>query len=134
MLTAHAVRERDIVESRSERPALAITARRWEALLLVMDSRPFPDLHHILQEINDDRVWVYAEWVRRATLHLGLLPARFPAQPRAPGWPQAGVEYTPKVGGQWTSKYHGLLYNLTDEAIRGRLATLTTCAHRLYAS
>ena len=36
---------------------------RWEALLIVMDNKPFPDLHHILQEVTDDRVWVFAEWV-----------------------------------------------------------------------
>lgn len=37
---------------------------RWEALLVIMDSEPFRDVHYILQELNDDRVWVYAEWVR----------------------------------------------------------------------
>ena len=28
-----------------------------------MDNRPFDDLHHIMAEFNDDRVWVFAEWV-----------------------------------------------------------------------
>jgi len=37
---------------------------RWEAVLLVADSRPFPDLHHILLDLNDTRAWVFAEWVR----------------------------------------------------------------------
>ena len=36
---------------------------RWEALLVVMDSKPFGDLHYILQEFADDRIWVFAEWV-----------------------------------------------------------------------
>ncbi len=35
----------------------------WEAVLVVMDSEPFRDLHHILQDLNDDRAWVFAEWV-----------------------------------------------------------------------
>ncbi len=37
---------------------------RWEAVLLVLDSRPFEDLHHIAEEFKDDRIWVFAEWVR----------------------------------------------------------------------
>ena len=37
--------------------------RRWEALLVVMDNKPFSDLHEILQEVADDRIWVFAEWV-----------------------------------------------------------------------
>jgi hypothetical protein len=36
---------------------------RWEAVLLVADSKPFPDLHHILLDLNDTRAWVFAEWV-----------------------------------------------------------------------
>ncbi len=31
---------------------------------MVMDSKPFRDVHYILQDLNDDRIWVYAEWVR----------------------------------------------------------------------
>jgi hypothetical protein len=37
---------------------------KWEAVLLVADSRPFIDLHHILLDLNDTRAWVFAEWVR----------------------------------------------------------------------
>ena len=37
--------------------------RSWEAVLIVLDSRPFSDLHHIVADLNDDRVWVFAEWV-----------------------------------------------------------------------
>lgn len=29
-----------------------------------MDDKPFLDLHHILAEFKDDRLWVFAEWVR----------------------------------------------------------------------
>lgn len=36
----------------------------WEAALLVLDSRPFEDLHHIVEDFQDDRIWVFAEWVR----------------------------------------------------------------------
>jgi hypothetical protein len=36
---------------------------RWEAVLIVADNRPFPDLHHILRDMNDTRAWVFAEWV-----------------------------------------------------------------------
>lgn len=37
----------------------------WEAVLVVLDSEPFRDLHRILQDLNDDRIWVFAEWVCR---------------------------------------------------------------------
>jgi hypothetical protein len=40
--------------------------RSWEAVLLVLDSRPFEDLHHIVEDFEDDRIWVFAEWVRTA--------------------------------------------------------------------
>lgn len=36
---------------------------RWEALLVVLDNRPFPELHSIIRELEDDRIWVFAEWV-----------------------------------------------------------------------
>jgi len=36
----------------------------WEAVLLVLDARPFEDLHHIVEEFQDERIWVFAEWVR----------------------------------------------------------------------
>ena len=32
-------------------------------MLLVLDARPFEDLHHIVQDFRDDRIWVFAEWV-----------------------------------------------------------------------
>lgn len=32
-------------------------------MLLVLDARPFEDLHHIVQDFHDDRIWVFAEWV-----------------------------------------------------------------------
>lgn len=31
---------------------------------MVMDSEPFRELYHILQDLNDERIWVFAEWVR----------------------------------------------------------------------
>ncbi len=39
------------------------SVQNWEAVLVVADSRPFKDLHHILQDVDDPRVWVFAEWV-----------------------------------------------------------------------
>ncbi len=65
---------------------------RWEAILVVMDSRPFENLSQVLQEIGDERVWTFAEWI--------------------------GPGFSPKSGPVWNLGYHGLLYNLTDEAIR----------------
>lgn len=35
---------------------------------------------------------------------------------------QIGVDYTSKTSGVWAEGYHERLYNLTDEAIRGRLS------------
>lgn len=64
----------------------------WEAVLVVLDSQPFAGLPYILQDLNDTRVWVFAEWI-------------------AP-------EYAPKTNGAWNTGYHDLLYHLTDEAIR----------------
>ena len=65
---------------------------RWEAIVMVLDSRPFPDLAHILQKLDDDRLWVFAEWI--------------------------GPEFAARVGAQWVPTYHSMLYNLTDEAVR----------------
>jgi hypothetical protein len=45
------------------RPNRRLRARRWEALLLVMDNRPFPDLRHVVRYNDDSRVHVFAEWV-----------------------------------------------------------------------
>jgi hypothetical protein len=36
----------------------------WEAVLVVMDSEPFRDMYRILQDLEDERIWVFAEWVR----------------------------------------------------------------------
>eukprot|EP01025_Chloroclados_australasicus_P029064 TRINITY_DN288_c1_g1_i1.p1 TRINITY_DN288_c1_g1~~TRINITY_DN288_c1_g1_i1.p1 ORF type:complete len:439 (+),score=23.23 TRINITY_DN288_c1_g1_i1:29-1318(+) len=68
--------------------------QNWEAILLVMDKEPFQDLHQIVRNISDDRIWVFAEWI--------------------------GSPYAPKQpdGMQWMLNYHNKLYNLTDEAIR----------------
>jgi hypothetical protein len=68
-------------------------AQRWEAVLIVADSRPFPDLQQIVMEHNDTRIWVFAEWI--------------------------GNEFAPKTSeGAWVPGYHELLYNLTDDAIQ----------------
>ncbi|EIE21685.1 hypothetical protein COCSUDRAFT_56879 [Coccomyxa subellipsoidea C-169] len=84
---------------------------RWEALLVVMDSRPFTRLPTILAEIADDRIWIFAELI--------------------------GTEYTSKHGGAWVPGYHGLLYNLTDQAFRACPAStewvLATNGDNLYA-
>ncbi|DBB10253.1 TPA: hypothetical protein ACH3X3_001818 [Trebouxia sp. C0006] len=66
--------------------------RKWEAVLVVLDSRPFPDLAQILQQLDDDRVWVFAEWI--------------------------GPDFAARSGSQWVPTYHSMLYNLTDEAVR----------------
>ncbi|KDD76615.1 hypothetical protein H632_c160p2 [Helicosporidium sp. ATCC 50920] len=57
-----------------------------------MDGQPFESLHHILRDLNDERIWVFAEWV--------------------------GPEYAARVGTDWSPNYHGMLYNLTDDAIQ----------------
>ena len=31
--------------------------------MLVADSKPFPDLHKIIIDLNETRAWVFAEWV-----------------------------------------------------------------------
>lgn len=54
---------------------------RWEAVLLVADSVPFSGLPSILQDLADERVWVYAEWI--------------------------GPEFAPRTHGDWTPGYHG---------------------------
>ncbi|KAG2500986.1 hypothetical protein HYH03_000808 [Edaphochlamys debaryana] len=68
------------------------TDARWEAMLLVMDNRPFPELRKIVREVNDSRIWVHSEWI--------------------------SYKYAPKEGGTWAPTYHNKLYNLTDQAIR----------------
>lgn len=59
----------------------------------MLDSQPFAGLPYILQDLNDTRVWVFAEWI-------------------AP-------EYAPKTNGAWNTGYHDLLYHLTDEVGMG---------------
>ena len=79
-------------ESSSPVSSVAECASRWEAVLVVLDSRPFPDLAQILQQLDDDRVWVFAEWI--------------------------GPDFAARSGSQWVPTYHSMLYNLTDEAVR----------------
>ncbi len=97
-----------------------------------MDNKPFGDLHHILQEVADDRVWVFAEWVTHVAAPLAL--ARCEHMQRIPlafCWiVQVGIDFTPKIDRRWTAGYHERLYNLTDDAIRSEL----TCFLRLNAS
>ncbi len=42
----------------------------------MLDARPFEDLHHIVQDFHDDRIWVFAEWVSAACLAAGKHLAR----------------------------------------------------------
>jgi hypothetical protein len=46
---------------------------RWEAVLLVSDSRPFDELHAIVSSLKDDRIWVFAEWVSFVNLCIDVL-------------------------------------------------------------
>jgi hypothetical protein len=100
---------------------------RWEAVLLVADSRPFPDLHHILLDLNDTRAWVFAEWVsfkpkmkkytacRLIIFKMNKEFTRFFLSILL----KVGSEFAPKQpNGAWAPHYHGLLYNLTDDAIQ----------------
>ncbi|MEW5310668.1 MAG: hypothetical protein WDW38_002444 [Sanguina aurantia] len=71
------------------------THTKWEAMLLVLDNRPFADLRETVRNAHDDRVWVYAEWIN--------------------------YQYAPKDGegsSSWSQGYHNKLYSLTDSAIR----------------
>lgn len=36
----------------------------WEAVFVVADKKPFPELYTILESMNETRGWVFAEWVR----------------------------------------------------------------------
>lgn len=58
----------------------------------MLDQKPFRDLAKIVDSFKDDRIWVYAEWI--------------------------GKQYACKEDGVWLAGYHGILYDLTDEAIR----------------
>ncbi len=70
------------------------TVDRWEAVLVMVDKRPFPEAHDIIRDLDEtSRAWIYTEWI--------------------------GDEYTPKQpDGGWSEGYHGMLYNVTDDAIR----------------
>lgn len=48
---------------------------------MVMDSRPFFSLAHILADLADERIWVYAELI--------------------------DPTYAPRTGAAWTPGYHG---------------------------
>lgn len=39
------------------------TCGRWDAQMLVLDNRPFPDLRQIVRDAADERIRVIAEWV-----------------------------------------------------------------------
>lgn len=45
------------------RPSSHCHPHSWEAVIIVMDTKPFDDLYTIVQQY-DDHVWVYAELVR----------------------------------------------------------------------
>lgn len=64
----------------------------WEAVVIVLDRKPFEELAQIIDSFKDDRIWAYAEWI--------------------------GQQYASKEDGVWLAGYHGILYDLTDEAIR----------------
>lgn len=89
--------------------------------MVVADSTPFDDLHSILQSLNDSRAWVYAEWVCASMItSIGLTGLCLASTANIVAVHlQIGEEYTPKEDGVWIPSYHGILYNLTDDAIRG---------------
>ena len=66
-----------------------VCACRWEALLIVLDNRPFYELHRIIREFKDERIWAQAEWVSH------LIPAR--ARPLHWRW-SAGCGWGPFRG------------------------------------
>ena len=70
-------------------------------MLLVLDSRPFEDLHHIVDDFNDDRVWVFAEWVGAAAAArcpCATLPGCGPIAPTAPTAPAGGQAVHAEAG------------------------------------
>ncbi len=87
-----------------------------------MDNKPFGDLHHILQEFADDRVWVFAEWVSGLAAPLALASCEHTSRISLGTCyvVQVGIDFTPKIDGRWTAGYHERLYNLTDDAIRSK--------------
>lgn len=66
----------------------------WEAIVVVMDGRPFYNLHQLVDQFHDPRIWVYSEWVG------DQFSARDAQNPR-----------------QWAAGYHEALYSLTDDAV-----------------
>ena len=68
------------------------TYSNWEAVFVVVDKEPFAEMHDIIASMNETRAWVFAEWI--------------------------GREFLPKKNGEWVDGYHGVLYNVTDSAIR----------------
>jgi hypothetical protein len=90
----------------------AQTHTQWRALLLVLDSRPFPDLHHIVADLADPRVEVFAEWIA-ARYSARALPA-----PAAAGGAGAAAAPAPTSEPGWAPSYHDALYNATDAAVR----------------
>ena len=52
-----------------------------------MDSEPFRDMYRILQDLDDERIWVFAEWVRPVSYQrcLPVTSRDFPCQHPAPG-------------------------------------------------
>jgi hypothetical protein len=46
---------------------------RWEAVLLVADSRPFDELHALVSSLKDERIWVFAEWVSVKIFYICVL-------------------------------------------------------------
>lgn len=36
----------------------------WEAVFVVVDKKPFPEMYTIIENMNETRAWVFAEWVR----------------------------------------------------------------------
>jgi len=91
----------------------------WRALLLVLDSRPFPDLHHLVADLGDPRVEVFAEWIS----------AKYAARAAAAAGGGGGGNGVGGIGGGgggdeggasrgWAPGYHDALYNATDAAVR----------------
>lgn len=87
----------------------------WEAVFVVVDKKPFPELYTMIENMNETRAWVFAEWVRVqmcAVLLQSMYNVSFSC------CVQIGADYTPKIDGAWADGYHGTLYNVTDDAIR----------------
>jgi hypothetical protein len=44
---------------------------------------------------------------------------------------QLGADFAPKKNGNWEPSYHGLLYNLTDDAVQGEGGGCGALGHAL---